>query len=234
MKRYILTSIVACLAALAADITIPKIALPLNEGDLQAMPKAATLYNTQQMHWVDGPGGQALYLDNKLNTPNHAMITIPLPDEVRECKPFSICLQVKTPADMHKSRQYEILRVTNGKRPGLRLVLTWRHFRTDVCVDGEKTTTFTSPTGTFTLVEPDKWYHIGLVYDGKKINFYRDGVLLYSREASYKVSPKAKTMQLFASSRSGVCYYYEGAVTNFKYFAEALSAEDMVKLATMQ
>ena len=234
MKKHILASLLICIAAFAADLTSPKIALPLNEGDFQVMPKFAKLYNTQLMSWVDGPGGKALYLDNKLGEPKHATITIPLPEEIKECKPFTISLQVKTPANIKRNRQYEIIRVTNGKKPGLRFVMTWGRFRMDISEDGTNVKSFSAATGTFPQVESDKWYHLGLVFDGKNINFYRDGVLFYSQEAKYKVSPKASVLQLFSTSSSGTCYYYEGAVTNFKYYAEALTAEEMVKLATMQ
>ncbi|MBO4511895.1 MAG: LamG domain-containing protein [Victivallales bacterium] len=234
MKKHVLASLFICIAAFAADLTSPKIALPLNEGDFQAMPKFAKLANTQLMSWVEGPGGKALYLDNKLNEPKHAIITIPLPAEIKECKPFSISLQVKTPANIKKNRQYEILRVSNGKKPGLRLAMTWGSFRTDISEDGINIKSFSTATGTFPQVEANKWYHLGLVFDGKNINFYRDGVLFYSKEAAYKVSPKATVLNLFATSSAGACYYYEGAVTNFKYYAEALTAEEMAKLATMQ
>ena len=234
MKGQLLALFFTCIAAFAADLTSPKIALPLNEGDFQAIPQIAKLANTQLMSWVDGPGGKALYLDNKLNEPKHAMLTIPLPEEIKERKPFSISLQVRTPADLKKNRQYEILRVTNGKKPGLRFVMTWGSFRTDISEDGINIKSFSTATGTFPQVEANKWYHLGLVFDGKNINFYRDGVLFYSKEAPYKVSEKAKSLMLFSSSSSGTCYYYEGAVTNFKYYAEALTAEEMAKLATMQ
>ena len=234
MKKHILASLLICIATFAADLTAPKIALPLNEGDFQAMPKIAKLSNTQLMSWVDGPGGKALYLDNKLGEPKHATITIPLPEEIKEYKPFSITLQVKTPANIKHNRQYEIFRVANGKKPGLRFVMTWGSFRTDISEDGTNIKSFSAPTGRFPKVESDKWYHLGLVFDGKNINFYRDGVLFYSKEATYKVSPKASVLQLFATSSSGTCYYYEGAVTNFKYYAEALTTEEMVQLATMQ
>jgi len=234
MKKHIITTILACAAAFAADLTSPKIALPLNEGDFQAIPKVAKLFNTELMSWIDGPGGKALYLDNKLNAPKHAMIALPMQDEIRECKPFTVSLQVKTPAEIKRNRQYEILRVQNAKRPGLRLSMSWGQFRVEVSEDGEQLVGLSAATGKFPQVEPNKWYHLGLVFDGKAFSFYRDGVLLYSKEVKYKVSEKAKFISLFATSTSGVCYYYEGAVTNFKYFAEALTSEEMAKLATMQ
>jgi hypothetical protein len=83
-------------------------------------------------------------------------------------------------------------------------------------------------------VEPDRWYSIGITYDGKEMRFYRNGEMLWSKEATYKVSEKAKELRIGATSSQGVCYYYEGAITNFKYFAEALTAEEMAKLAILQ
>ena len=235
MKTQVLSVLLFCtVIAFAADITSPKISLPLNEGDTEALAKSVKLTNKQLMSWIDGPAGKALYLDNKLGAKNHAMLTIPIPDEIRTGKPFTISMQVKTPAELHKSRQYEIIRIANGKKPGLRLHLSWRRFRTELSEDGEKVVNIVAPTGKSPLVEANKWYSIGLTYDGSKMCFYRDGAMLCSAEAKFKVSEKAQNVCICATSGSGTCYYYEGAITNFKYFAEALTAEEMAKLATMQ
>ena len=235
MKKHIFTLVFAAtLLAFSADLTAPRLDLPLNEGDTELLAKSAKLHNPQLMSWVDGPAGKALYLDNKLGEKNHALLTIPIPDEIRNGQPFTISLQVKTPAQLHKSRQYELLRITNGKKPGLRLHLSWKRFRTELSEDGINAVSLCAPTGSSPQVEPDRWYSIGITYDGKEMRFYRNGEMLWSKEATYKVSEKAKELRIGATSSQGVCYYYEGAITNFKYFAEALTPEEMAKLATLQ
>ena len=225
-----------CLTAVvfAADLTSPKISLPLNEGDTEALANTVKLTNTQLMSWIDGPAGKALYLDNALTGKHHALLTIPLPDEIRECKPFTISMQVKTPAELHKSRQYEIIRVHKGKKPGVRLFLSWKAFRMEFSEDGDKVTVMAPQAGEFPQVEPNRWYSIGVTYDGKEFCLYRDGIPITRIEAAYRTSEKRKDMNIGATSGSGTCYHYEGAITAFKYFAEALTPEEMARLATMQ
>ena len=235
MKSIIIAAII-CLTAtsFAADLTSPKFSLPLNEGDTEALAKSVKLTNTQLMSWIDGPAGKALYLNNTFTGKSHALLTIPLPDEIRECRPFTISMQVKTPAELHRSRQYEILRVHNGKKPGIRLYLSWKAFRMDFSENGNDVISIAPQTGRFLQVEPNRWYSLGVTYNGKEFCLYRDGVLITRTEAAYKVSEKRKEMNIGATSGSGTCYHYEGAITNFKYFPEALMAEEMARLATMQ
>ena len=235
MKKHIFTLFFAAtLLAFSADLTVPKINLPLNEGDMEALAKTVKLYNQQLMSWIDGPAGKALYLDNKLGEKDHAMLTVPIPDEIRNGQPFTISMQVKTPAQLHRSRQYELIRIANGKKPGLRLHLSWKRFRTEFSEDGINAVSFCAPTGSSPQVEPNRWYSIGITYDGKELRFYRNGEMLCSKEATFKISEKAKELRIGATSSQGVCYYYEGAIANFKYFAEPLTAEEMAKLATLQ
>ena len=235
MKRIIFATI-ACLAtfSFSADLTSPTITLPLNEGDTEVLAKSVKLTNTQLMSWVDGPSGKALYLNNAFTGKSHALLTIPLPSEIIEGKPFTFSMQVKTPAELHRSRQYEIIRIHNGKKPGIRLYLSWRAFRLELSENGNDVISMAPKTGKFPQVEPNRWYSIGVTYDGKEFCLYRDGVLIIKTEAAYRVSEKRREMNIGATSGGGTCYHYEGAITNFKYFPEALTAEEMARLATMQ
>lgn len=233
-KRIFILFLAATLLAFSADLTAPKIDLPLNQGDMEALAKTAKLHNQQLMNWVDGPAGKALYLDNKLGEKDHAMFTIPIPDEIRNGQPFTISMQVKTPSQLHRSRQYELIRIANGKKPGLRLHLSWKRFRTEFSEDGINAVSFCAPTGSSSQVEPNRWYSIGITYDGKELRFYRNGEMLCSKEATFKISEKAKELRIGATSSQGTCYYFEGAITNFKYFADPLTAVEMAKLATIQ
>ena len=235
MKKHIFSLFLAAtILAFAADLTAPRIDLPLNEGDMEALAKTAKLYNPQLMGWIDGPAGKALFLDNKLGEKDHALLSIPIPDEIRNGQPFTISMQVKTPAQLHRSRQYELIRIANGKKPGLRLHLSWKRFRTEFSEDGINAVSFCAPAGSSPEVMPNRWYSIGITYDGKELRFYRNGEMLCRKEAAFKISEKAKELRIGATSSQGVCYYYEGAIANFKYFAESLTAEEMAKLATLQ
>ena len=235
MKRSVFAAIFSLTVAIfAADLASPKILLPLNEGDTAALANTVKLTNAQLMSWIDGPAGKALYLNNAFTGKNHALLSIPLPDEIRARKPFSISMQVKTPAELHKSRQYELIRVHNGKKPGIRLYLSWQAFRMEFSEDGNKSIAMAPQAGISPLVEPNRWYSIGVTYDGKVFCLYRDGVPITKVEATYRASEKRKDMNIGATSGSGICYHYEGAITNFKYFTETLTAEDMARLATMQ
>ena len=235
MKRVFWVTVFSlAMAVFATELTSPTLSLPLNEGDTEVLANKVKLTNTQLMSWIDGPAGKALYLNNAFTGKEHALLTIPLPDEIGECRPFSISMQVKTPAELHKSRQYEIFRVHNGKKPGIRLYLSWRAFRMEFSEDGNGVTAIAPRTGAFTQVEPNRWYSIGITYDGKEFCLYRDGVSTARIEAAYRASEKRKEMNLGATSGAGICYHYEGAITNFKYYSEALTPEEMARLATMQ
>ena len=77
------------------------------------------------------------------------------------------------------------------------------------------------------LLNDDKWHHIGGTYDGKKVNVFVDGEL----EASNAAAGPFKTGAKYIGSRDDKQEAFTGLIDEIAFFNVALSEDDMKAIA---
>lgn len=75
-----------------------------------------------------------------------------------------------------------------------------------------------------TLLNDDKWHHVGGTYDGKQVNVYVDG----QQEASNPAGgPFTTGLKSIGSNADGSGEYYNGLIDEFAIFNVALTEDDI-------
>lgn len=233
--------LLACSCTLfALDLPKPLVNLPLNEEDFAAIKNLGTaavevkVLHPEQMKWVDGPDGKAIYFASPLTgnvARGHIQFTMPKEFEVK--KPFALSMNVKTCPDLQKKGMYYLMRFSNGceKAAGINLFITWNMlwFRGGIQgahVDLQNNTADISILG-------NQWYRFVAVYDGKEAVMYIDGKAV-DRKVMTIDNPNTWQLVNLGSSGDGYGYGFEGILCRFQLFDQALTAEQVAELSSLK
>ena len=77
-------------------------------------------------------------------------------------------------------------------------------------------------------IPDNEWHHVSGTYDGKTMKLYVDGVLVASKDISFKI--QNNNAQFEIGRRDGV-RFYKGMIDEVKVYDTALSADKIAKLA---
>ena len=225
------------LAAVAALAVEPIVNFPMNEGDLKEIKDVAgnvkniKIDNVSQFSWVGGPDGKALSFNTPDGMKTYACFRFDMPKELDMTKAFTITALVKTPRELHRSRQYVCFYYGDnaGKGPGLRLYISWKMLMLAIG-NGTKAEAITSNTREGPILS-DTWYRIAATYDGKTAKIYINGVERGRKEIAFPTLPKRKWAMVGATSTSGAAYGFNGVISQLRIYPAVLSANE---LAAMQ
>lgn len=228
----------ATLSAQLAGLPAPTLHLPLHEGDLTALRNladpAATVQvrHPERLSWIAGPTGPALYFNNGDEATERGMLVCDLPAGFDLKQGFTLTAMIKTPPALHRSRQYEILSFmdTFGKGPGFRVMVSWR---TLWLYTGDGETSAAARSNTSVLgIDPDTWYAIAAVFDGRNSRVYLNGDLLGTTEQVPAAMPvRRKQLHIGASQAAGSGYGFEGSITGLRLFNQPLNAAQIAALS---
>lgn len=230
----------ATLAAQVSELPVPVLHLPLHEGDLAVLRNLAGTATVEVRHperlsWIDGPTGQALYFNNGDDAKERGMLVCDLPAGFDLSRGFTLTAKVKTPPALHRSRQYEILSFmdTFGQGPGFRVMISWRTLWL-YTGDGEISVAARSNTSILGI-DPETWYSIAAVYDGRNSRVYLNGDLLGESEQVPAAMPvRRKQLHVGASQAGGSGYGFEGCITGLRLFNVPLNAAQIAALSQME
>lgn len=225
------------------ELPEPLLHFPLNEGSFEALrglglEQPPKVHNQEYLKWAEGPAGKALSFENDGEEQNRGMISCRLPPSFDVKSPFSVVAFIKTPPDLHRSRQYEIVNfadMSSSKGPGFRLTVSWRRLWFGLG-DGEQQCTASSKTSVLGI-DPQQWYHVAAVYDGQgNARVYLNGCLQGGAEGVQVKMPEKRKLELRigASAERGSGYGFEGCISALRIYGQALSAEQIAALAQME
>ncbi len=240
MKKLLASTLFCAILGLCAESPAPLVHYPLNEGDLTAVKDAGgqtsgqRFFNHSQFSWEDGPAGRALSFNNPDDIKTYAGIMFNLPPAFDPSKGFTVVAKIKTPATLHRSRQYEIFSFadTHSKGPGLRIYISWRMLYLMVG-DGEKAGFISSKTSDG-AIQPATWYQVAAVYDGKTARIYLDGRLRGEMEFATTTKPKRKYAVIGASGEKGAYYSFQGLMNDVRLYDKPLTADQIIALNTAE
>lgn len=223
------------LSAFALCGAEPYLSFPLNEGDVNKVKEATgkiakvTVWNANQFDVVDGPDGKALNFNTPDKTRTYAGLCFNMPAGFDPAKGFTFTAVVKTPENMHRSRQYELFFWSNshGKGPGFRIYVSWKALW--VCIgDGKKAVRIASPNTQGSLKD-NTFYRVAVSYDGETVKVYVNGTLRNSAKGVMKKSTR-KWAAIGASSSSGSAYGFNGIISDVKLFDKALTDAEIAEM----
>lgn len=224
-----------CLRLAGEDLPVPLVHLPLNEGENAAVRNIANeaipvkLVHPELLEWVDGPEGKALCFKNSHNATQRALLSCEIPEELDLCAEFTLCCMIKTPANLHRSRQYELFNYADADyAPGVRVFISWRMLWLRMN-DSRQNYTLRTHSPRF-AINPDTWYFVTVVFDGGKGKLFLNAQLQEEMTMSMIMPRRRKECYLGASSPSGSGYGFEGLITQFKLFTQALNQEQITFL----
>ncbi|OGV49917.1 MAG: hypothetical protein A2017_10520 [Lentisphaerae bacterium GWF2_44_16] len=211
---------------------------PMNEGegvsinDVSGNGHNGTLLNPESSKWVDGREGKALYFNNipeKMPKDKNAVIKVEKLGGYDFSKGLTVTAWIKTPPQLHRSAQYEIIdNSPSGKGPGFRLLISWRMLMF-YCADGKTFSAAKSSTAT-DAINADTWYHVATVYDGKTAKVYINGHLA-GESPENVILPKGRTYISIGAMNTGNCYGFEGIISDLKLYSGAMSDAEIAKTA---
>ncbi len=223
------------LSAFALCGAEPYLSFPLNEGDVNKVKEATgkiakvTVWNAKQFEVVDGPDGKAFNFNTPDNIKTYAGLCFNMPTEFDPCKGFTFTAVVKTPENMHRSRQYEIFFWSNshGKGPGFRIYVSWKSLYT--CMgDGKKNVILASKNSQGSLKD-NTFYRVAVSYDGETVKVYVNGTLRNSAKGVMTKSTR-KWAAIGASSSRGSAYGFNGIISDVKLFDKALTDAEIAEM----
>ena len=213
----------------------PYLSFPLNEGDVNKVKEATgkidkvTVWNAKQFEVVDGPDGKAFNFNTPDKIKTYAGICFNMPSGFDPAKGFTFTALVKTPENMHRSRQYEIFFWRNGHQvgPGFRIYISWKSLYT--CMgDGKKNVILASKNSQGTLKD-NTFYRIAVSYDGETVKVYVNGTLRNSAKGVMKKSTR-KWAAIGASSSRGSAYGFNGIISDVKLFDKVLTDAEIAEM----
>lgn len=227
-----------CQPANGADLPLPWLHLPLNEGETAAIgnvsgkPIKVDVVNADGLGWEDGPDGKALYFRNAHGAAQRAALRCEMPEELDLSTGFTVAVLLKTPPELHRSRQYELFFFADAhtQGPGLRVYLSWRMLWLHLH-DGAGS--HTARTRSARLgINPDTWYHVTVTFDGDRGRIYLNGEMQVEQSGMRMALPakRRRYAHIGASTTAGSGYGFEGVMSHFMLFPQALSPEQVVSL----
>ena len=226
-----------CLSAFALCATEPYLSFPLNEGDLAAVKEATgkiakvNIWNKNQFNWVDGPDGKALSFNTGDKQKTYAGIQFYMPADFDPAKGFTFTSLIKTPKDMHRSRQYQLFFWSNSHTvgPGLRIYVSWKSLYV-LMGDGSKKPTVLTSKNSQGAMQADTWYRLAASYDGEQLKIYINGKLRgTTKDCKIKKSTR-KWAAIGASAQSGSAYGFNGIISDVKLFDKALTDTEIAEM----
>lgn len=211
---------------------------PMNEGNGITISDASgnkydgKLINPENIKWVDGREGKALYFNNipeKTPKDKNAVIKVENLGEYDFSQGITITAWIKTPPELHNSAQYEIIdNSVSGKGPGFRLLISWRMLMF-YCGNGSEVSIAKSSTAV-NAINGDTWYHVAATYDGKTAKVYIDGQFVGNSQEK-TVLPKGKSCINIGAMDNGNCYGFEGIISDMKVYAGSMSNIEIARIA---
>ena len=226
-----------CLSAFALCGAEPYLSFQLNEGDLAAVKEATgkvtklNIWNKNQFNWVDGADGKALSFNTGDKQKTYAGIQFYMPADFDPTKGFTFTAVVKTPQDMHRSRQYQLFFWSNSHStgPGLRIYVSWKSLYV-MLGDGSKKPTVLASKNSHSAMQSDTWYRLAVSYNGEQLKIYIDGKLRgTATDCKFKKSTR-KWAAIGASGQSGSAYGFNGIISDVKIFDKALSDTEIAEM----
>ena len=227
-----LASLFVAISSTAAE---PFLHFPLNEGKTNEIHETSghagkiAVWNEKQLEWTDGPSGKALLFNTPDDIRTYAGISFKKPAGIEPEKGFTFCALVKTPPQLHRSRQYQILYwCDSAKGPGFRIHISWKMLMM-LMGDGTKTVVISSKNAEGPI-QPDTWYHVAATYDGKTAKLFINGAERASGEFALKPSAKNQ-ISIGATTSQGSGYAFNGVITDVKIFRSALTPDEIAVLS---
>ncbi|MBR2358490.1 MAG: LamG domain-containing protein [Lentisphaeria bacterium] len=223
------------LSAFALCGAEPYLSFPLNEGDVNKVREATgkidkvTVWNANQFEVVDGPDGKAFNFNTPDKIKTYAGLCFNMPSGFDPAKGFTFTALVKTPENMHRSRQYELFFWSNshGKGPGFRIYVSWKALW--VCVgDGKKAVRIASKNSQGTLKD-NTFYRVAVSYDGETVKVYVNGTLRNSAQGVMTKSTR-QWAAIGASSPRGSAYGFNGIISDVKLFDKVLTDAEIAEM----
>lgn len=225
-------------SAHGSDLPLPWLHLPLNEGQTLAIsnvsgqPVKVDVIRPEGLDWVDGPDGKALYFRNGHEAAMRAALRCEMPAELDLSTGFTVAAMLKTPPELHRSRQYELFFFadTHTQGPGLRVYVSWRMLWLHVHDGAGSHTVRTRPARLG--INPDTWYHVAATFDGDLGRIYLNGELQVEQSGMRMAMPlkRRQAAHVGASTTAGSGYGFEGVISHFMLFPQALSQEQVASL----
>lgn len=234
------TALLICSTALGntEGVTSPAGSWSLNESsgtvvkDISGNKLDGKYLNIDKIEWVDGPQGKAPYFKNTgAQVEARAMASVPLPEMLDLNKGFTLTAKVKTPKELHRSRQYEIFNCsdTYSKGAGFRVYISWGMIYF-ISGNGEKSS-FARSLPANSPIRPDSWYNIATTFDGQNVKVYMDGELVAEAENVVFAPAKRKELRIGATgSAAGSGYGFEGIICSTALYARSLSEVEIADL----
>ena len=195
-------------------------------------PIKVDVVNADGLGWEDGPDGKALYFRNAHGAAQRAALRCEMPEELDLSTGFTVAVLLKTPPELHRSRQYELFFFADAhtQGPGLRVYLSWRMLWLHLH-DGAGS--HTARTRSARLgINPDTWYHVTVTFDGDRGRIYLNGEMQVEQSGMRMALPakRRRYAHIGASTTAGSGYGFEGVMSHFMLFPQSLSPEQVVSL----
>lgn len=215
---------VAAAPALAGHWKLDDGAGTVIKSSVPGVPDGKVL-NAENTQWVEGrKGNKALYFkgdpDKKRKGGTVRLATKKI---FNSSKPFSITCWIKPESRqvMKREAAYELISNTLGDHgPGLRLRFQWNQAAVYSGTGKRGETRGVSAKASTYPVNRSVWSHLAVTYDTKTLKLYVNGALAGSKECT--VTP-GRDFFFIASYNGGFAYSFMGAVSDVKFFAQALT-----------
>ena len=237
MFRQLLAVMVGVTVAVGAEVVqpTPVLEFKLNEGEgtvvngTGSAPVKLEIKNPAMTEWGAGRlGGKALYFKNPVDGKKRGgcgTILGPAAGTMDFTKPFTVMAWLKLDETIvTNGPQYSVIGNQAGDYgPGFRLLYSWGTFRL-AAGDGKK--------GAAIAIVPAKvpldckaWNHIAATSDGKTAKLFWNGIEAASGEMS--ILPGKKQWEI-GSYGYGYAYGFAGALSEVKFYQEALTPEQVL------
>lgn len=234
MKFVKIMTIAAAMITGSLFAAEPILSFPLNEGDFKAVKEAngkvqVKFWNQDQFSWVDGPDGKALSFNTPDGQKKYAGVWFYMLKDFDPAKGFTFSALIKTPENMHRSRQYEVFHWDNNhsKGPGFRIYVSWKSLYM-MFGAGQKPVVISSKNSQGSLKD-NTWYHIAASYDGKTARIYIDGVLRGQIDGVLARTTR-KWAAIGASAQAGSAYGFNGIISKVQIFDKVLSDTEIAAM----
>ena len=224
------TALVSCAVAALPE---PSIDVNFTGGDFTQIKDASAnkckvaVASREKLSWIEENGEKILSFSGVSTQPRGVVLVFP-PANFKISKGFTVYFKVKTAADHNQRARNQLCQYGYGadKVRGFSMFLFWKAFH---CRYGNDARTTVASNAKANLIQPNRWYDLAMVYNGKDITLYVDGKAVKSAPA---VIPDIKhtALTVGATANRGGGYAFQGAVKNMKLYEKALTAEEVAQI----
>lgn len=236
-KRNIVLSslLLGSLTLLAAEMPKPLFELKMNEEEGDNVVNSGTgklnarIVDSRLSHRGEGrEGGKALYLDNDLadrksRTGSCVIMSGAGRSPFTTAEPFAVTMWIKPDPKLSRNGAYALFSTFTGDYGrGIQLLYGWGRLRAET---GDGAKTGFQDLSVKTMLKLGSWNHVGVVYDGKKLTLYLNGIA--GAEKEVKMSPPSASSFTIGAFLGGFARRYTGAIAEFRLYDTALTPKQM-------